>query len=325
MLSAADYLLKPNTISVTIAEEDTGITGQNMNHVNRSGYALYWVPPLIAIIFVGAALYFVRENKSKKTNHRLSLDEGGESSIDSDLVHKQGYSETVTGSTSTHRPTNSMIASSPMLVSKTKKSSVKEGNGAHISPKYNQLEYTDTSFDMFPSRGIDTNVNDFALRKRTPTKALVSTNESYNIFPVQYDENTTSSSNVLYTKGYSETVTGSSSTHTPTNSMIASSPMLVSKTKKSSVKEGNDTYCSPKYNQLEYTDTSFDMFPLRGIDTNVNDFALRKRTPTKALVSTNESYNIFPVQYDENTTSSSSVTGKDKCLHDWHLEDTVEL
>lgn len=192
-LSAEDYFLKPKSLSITIAEGDTEINGQNMNHVHQSGYALYWVPPLLAIIFVGTVLYFIRENKSKVTNHRHSLDEGGEDSIDSDLVYKKGYGETVTSSASTRRPSNPMTSSSPMLVFKTKKSSLKQGNDTRSSLKYNPLECTDTSFDIFPLKDIDTNVKDFALGKRTPTKVLVSTNESYNMYPVQYDENTSSS------------------------------------------------------------------------------------------------------------------------------------
>ncbi len=193
-MSAKDYELKTNTISITIVEGDAEITGKNMNHENQADYAFYLVPPLLAMIFVGAVLYFVHENKSKKTNHRHSLDEGGEDSIDSDLVHKKGYGETITSSICTHRPTYPLSALSPILVSKkNKKSSVKKGKDTRSSLKYNQLECADTSFDMFPLKDFDTNVNDFALRKRTPTKLLVSTNESYNMYPVQNDENSSSS------------------------------------------------------------------------------------------------------------------------------------
>jgi hypothetical protein len=178
-LPLSDYLVQGTTISITIAEADTDVTEQNMDYVNQSGYA-YWVPPLLAMIFVSAAIYFIREKKSKMTNHRHSLDEEGEDSNDNDLVYTKGCGFPVA---------NPISISSPMLV--TKKSNV--GGSARIKQgrdsgkKYSQLECRDLSFDMCPLADIDTNVSDFALRKRTPTK--VSANNSY-LFPVQYDDST---------------------------------------------------------------------------------------------------------------------------------------
>lgn len=174
-----DVNFKDGTVVVFRSESE--ITGLNLDYIgDQTGYAL-WVPPLLAIIFVFAVLYFVRENKDKMRRYLNSIDGEKYSSKDNDLnfTHKKEY-----------QASDQMHVSSPMLVTKTKLVTPRMSSGGRIKQGkenlvYKPLDCEDPSYNMFPLADIDTNIGDFTLRKRTPTK--VST--SY-MFPIEHDDST---------------------------------------------------------------------------------------------------------------------------------------
>lgn len=235
---------------------------------DQTGYAMYWVPFLIVLLFVmSIAIHKVRKKKRDMMYYERTF-------VNDVHMIQEMYDQT-------RNPNRNDNIKGFGILNKINKS--KQANNGHMKReqsgevrKYKPFGFRDSSIlSMFPVKNFTRSDNE--------------------------DDN------------YNETG---------------------SVTRKRTPMKTNTSYMSPMNNQEGTTNLKFNIFPLKDIESDNNEFTLRKRTPTKLGKS-----RILPDPYDNITaalTNSSCKTRsatkrrcypydkgnekKDKRFHEWNLK-----